>query len=194
MMRNTLGLTLGAVAVLTLHMASARAASEPIMLKSGDVEIEKSQPLEITVDLPAAPADNEAVLEFTAWYQATMFRGYSAGMDVYWDGRELTEILDRPETFVIKDGREQLTRRFSHWTVAILNTPESAATLENSIYFVSPEKIDTVRFRFALPDASPGEHSLKITNALAPGDDGSTLIARNVKIVFVPQSKLPKNE
>lgn len=192
MMRNILGLIFGAVAVLSLQMTSARAASEPIMLKSGDVEIEKSQPLEITVDLPPAPTDTVGVIEFTAWYQASKWRGYSAGMNIYWDDNELTDILDRPGTFVIKAGREQPTRRFSHWTVAILDTPGSAASLTDNQYFVSPEKVDVVRFRFALPEASPGSHSVRITNALEPDVDGGTLMVQDMKIVFIPKSELSK--
>jgi hypothetical protein len=194
MKRYILKLTLGAVAVLSLHVTSAWAASEPIMLKSGDVEIEKSQPLEVTVDLPPSPADTVGVIEFTAWYQASKWRGYNAGMNIYWDDKELIEILDRPMIFVIKDGREQSTRLYSHWTVAILDTPGSAASLTDNQYFVSPEKIDVVRFRFALPDASPGAHSVRITNALEPGVDGGTLMAQDIKIVFVPKSELLKKD
>jgi hypothetical protein len=184
-------LTCGTLAVLGL-LTSAWAASEPVMLKAGDVEIEKSAPLEITADLPPAPAGKDAVLEFTAWYQGKVFSGYHPGMRVYWDGKELTAVLDRPETFQIKDGREVSSRvsmkwNVTCWNVAILDAPESAS-LTTSKYFVSPETLDVVRFRFALPDASAGEHLLKIENGGYPDDDNTmTLMVRDIQIAFAPQ-------
>jgi len=191
-MRQFFSLTLGALAVLSLHATSARAASEPIMLKSGDVEIAVGQPLEVTVDLPPGPADHEAVLEFTAWFQASTFRGYSAAMKISWDGNDLIEALNRPEAFHIKDGRRQPAHIDAYWSVPIIDAPESAGLLTDSPYFVSPEKVDVVRFRFALPEAQPGQHSLKITNGRQEADDNTTLMARDIKIVFVPKSELPK--
>jgi hypothetical protein len=186
--RQFFKLTLGTLAVLCLHLTSARAASEPILLKPGDVEIGKNtQPLEVTVDLPPVPAGNQAILEFTAWYPAAKFTGFSSGMKIYWDGKELTEALNRPETFQIKDGREMFARGNSFWTVAMLDEPESVGWLADSPYFVPPEIIDLVRFRFAVPEASPGKHSLKIVNGKLQLDLDMILMVRNLQIVFSPQ-------
>ncbi len=193
MNKALLFLVLGALALLPCF---AVAADEPEVLEiqSEDLEVGPKSEARLSVDIKAIPTDTEAVLEFTAWHQATKNAGFYASMRVFWNNEELEDIRDRPATFQLaKTENTTPIRKGKTWQVSVLASPEDANDQE-SRYYVSPEIIDVVRFRFNLPHLAAGPAELTIRNEMKDETFSKlgyelfpVLMLRDVKIRFEPR-------
>lgn len=173
--------------------AKAEDLMEPHVIQADEIKIEEVSDHTFTIELPEYPADADLVLEFTAWYQAPRRAGYYATLGLLWNGEELQDILDRPATFATStdpDRPPTPIRRGNFWQVPVLPYPEAAYETGDR-YFVDPEVIDVVTFRFRLPYSTPGLQELTVRNRQRAGSHPTrgyeyfpNLMLRDVKIRF----------
>ncbi len=170
-------------------LTAAEELAPPVVVAADENEIPKYRELTLTVDLTGAPADAHAVLEFTAWHRTEIPRGFFSTLSIYWDGKELTEALNRPPTFTMpRLSREEPTRRGVGFMVAALPAPEEMDAPGNR-YYVPKDQVDMLFFRFLLPNAE-GTHKLKIRNRLT-GQRVEPLVIKDATVRFVKDVDAP---
>lgn len=165
-----------------------------VAIESGEVEIAERSEHRFSVTVDTIPVDTDAVLEFTAWYQAPKIAGYYAGLQLFWNDEELEDVLDRPaEMPKLHDNSTIPAKRKRWWQVAVLPNPEAANEPGNR-YAINPDVADVVRFRFPVRVADTGTFELKIRNVMKEDREGvytyeifPTLMLRDVQLRFVPK-------
>lgn len=137
-------------------------ANEAFFDQSEEVEIIHGSPMERNVEVKEK---GDAILEFKAWYRAKEPAGFYATLNVSWNGKRLTEILDRPTSVYVEGSeREFATRSENGWLTAIL--PDAGSAEMPSRYYIAREVLDIVTFRFKLPVEQAGIYPLAISSSL----------------------------
>lgn len=163
-------------------------------IESSQVQVDEMSEISLPVEVKEVPPGSEAVLEFTAWYQAPRILGYYSALQVFWNGEELTEALDRPDQFPLlnKPDSHVPSRREGCWVVAVLPKPEAARSPRNR-YTVDPAIVDIVKFQLPVNISGPGQYEVRLLNRKAKEQGGTvsyevfpTLMLQDVQLRFIP--------
>jgi len=180
--------------LLPLPAAVLAGDAETVAIETSEVEIAEQSEHRFSVTIDRIPVDTDAVLEFTAWYQAPRIAGYYAGLQLFWNDEELETALDRPaEMPRLHDVKPIPAKRKKWWQVAVLPNPEAANQPDNR-YAIDPDVVDVVRFRFPVRVTDTGAYELRIRNVMKEDREGlytyevfPTLMLRNVQLHFIPK-------
>ncbi len=180
----------GASMITAFHPLQQAVATDALYTSPEEVAVEGQANHTIQFESGPLRADQELIVEFTAWYQGERPQGFIALMRVSLDGEELTDLLDRPATFMAKDERNRETRGPQGWRVPILLKPEEAANPAQPYFVHASEVADMTRFRFRLPHLKPGTHEISIENRVRTTSSGlvaTILKVQDLRVVASPK-------
>jgi len=171
-----------------LMTAPVSYAENELSLVKGEVVVESEKSFEVDVQVPDVPADEDLVLEFTAWYRAPRTVGYYPTLRLYWDGNEILDIHERPASFETNSGKGYEVRTNFGWRVPVIMDPEHAREDKMFQMHYRPRngEWEPFLFRFLL-HTDAGKHRLKVANLLKnpKGELFSDLVIRDLRLVRI---------